>query len=300
MEVVARLDNVTKTYGQIVALDAVSIAIPQGVTAILGANGAGKSTAIDILAGLRRPISGRVEVLGGDPASLAVRARLGLSPQATALPWRLTVAETLHLLAAHYPDPIAPDALADRLDLHGIWKRRNGTLSGGQRRRVVLASALVGNPDLVFLDEPTTGLDVESRDLLWTAIEKVAAEGRSVLLTSHNMPEVERLASHVVVIAGGRVSQFGSVDDVCANVGLHVVEAELPGPLPEPVTAHAVRVEPAGTRTRLYTADPDATVRALVRHDVPFRAIRVDRVGLEEAIRTAAHAQPRNEPVRTA
>ncbi|WP_326554975.1 ABC transporter ATP-binding protein [Micromonospora sp. NBC_01813] len=287
MEVFARLDSVTKTYGSVVALDSVSVVVPAGVTAVLGPNGAGKSTMIEILAGLRRPGSGRVEVLGGNPADIGVKARLGLTPQRTALPWRLTVAETLALIAAHYPDPVPRAELVEQLGLGPFLTKRCGTLSGGQRRRVALATALVGRPELLFLDEPTTGLDADSRDGLWSAIATVAAAGSAVLLTTHDMAEAEHLAEQVVVVTGGQVARTGSVTEVVAEVGLHLVDVEVTGVLPPiAVSGPADRVETVGNRTHIYTADPDATVRALVRADVSFTGIRVERVGLEEAIRT--------------
>lgn len=287
MEVIARLEHVTKTYGKVVALNAVSLTVSRGVTAVLGPNGAGKSTMIELLSGLRRPTSGRVEVLGGDPGDLAVKARIGITPQRTALPWRLTVAETLDLLAAHYPNPLTRDEVVQRLDLGEFLKKRNGTLSGGLRRRVALGAALIGNPELLFLDEPTSGLDADSRDRLWAAIAEVSAGGRAVLLTTHDMAEAEHLAGRIVVIAGGQVARDGSLDDVIVEVGLHLVELEVPeGTSPLTFTTiPAERIEQLGNRTKIYTADPDATVRALVLDRVPFRGIRVERVGLEEAIR---------------
>ncbi|HLU43872.1 MAG TPA: ABC transporter ATP-binding protein [Natronosporangium sp.] len=287
MDIIARLDHVTKTYGSVVALDSVSVTIPPGVTAVLGPNGAGKSTMIEILAGLRRPSAGRVEVLGGDPTHVSVRRRLGLTPQATALPWRLTVAETLDLLAAHYPRAVPRESLVDTLDLGGFLHKRNGTLSGGQRRRVALAAALIGSPELVFLDEPSTGLDATSRDRMWSAITEAALRGTGVVLTTHDMAEAEHLAHRVVVIAGGQVARTGSVTEVCAEVGLHLVDFAVTGPVPTlPGLIDTDRWETKGNRVHIYTPDPDRVVRTLVHQDVPFQDIRIDRVGLEEAIRT--------------
>ncbi|WP_034593213.1 ABC transporter ATP-binding protein [Hamadaea tsunoensis] len=301
MTVIAQLDHVTKTYGQVVALDAVSLTVPAGVTAVLGPNGAGKSTMIEILAGLRSPSGGQLKVLGGDPTTLAIKARIGLTPQRTALPWRLTVAETLDLIGAHYPAPIPRSVIVETLGLGAFLNKRNGTLSGGQRRRVALGAALIGAPDLLFLDEPTTGLDTDSRNQLWSAISAVAAQGRSVLLTTHDMIEAEHLAENVIVIAGGQVAREGEIEEVIAQVGLHLVEADVPEGTSELTfaTVHAERVERIGSRVRIYTADPDATVRALVVDRVPFRGIRVDRVGLEEAIR-AITATDADAPVSPA
>jgi ABC-2 type transport system ATP-binding protein len=294
METIASLDHVTKAYGATIALDDVSLTVHAGVTAVLGPNGAGKSTMIRILAGLHRPGAGQVRVLGGEPQSAEIRGRIGLTPQTSALPLRLTVSETLDLLAAHYPRPYPRNDLVKRLDLDPFLHKRNGTLSGGQQRRVALAAALVGGPDLAILDEPTSGLDADSRESLWDAVGELAADGCAVLLASHDMAEVERLANRVVVITEGRISHAGTVAEIRAAVGVHLVEFAVAGALPAEVTVGA-QVERFGGRIRVYTPDPDAVVRRLVRHDVPFQDLRVDRAALAEAIRHAGFLRPKGD-----
>lgn len=206
----ACLHDVQVHYGDVVALQGVSFSLHRGeVLALLGRNGAGKSTAISLLLGLRRADAGRVELLGGDPQDRDRRGGIGVMLQATALPPVLQVRELIDLARTCYVDP---RSLADCLALAGLTdlaRRRYGTLSGGQQRRVQFAIAVCGRPQLLFLDEPTTGLDIQARQQLWQAIRQLAAEGYGVLLTTHYLEEAEALAQRVVVIEQGRVLADG-------------------------------------------------------------------------------------------
>ncbi|HAU79363.1 MAG TPA: multidrug ABC transporter ATP-binding protein [Stenotrophomonas sp.] len=206
----ACLHDVQVHYGDVVALQGVSFSLHRGeVLALLGRNGAGKSTAISLLLGLRRADAGRVELLGGDPQDRDRRGGIGVMLQATALPPVLQVRELIDLARTCYVDP---RSLADCLALAGLTdlaRRRYGTLSGGQQRRVQFAIAVCGRPQLLFLDEPTTGLDIQARQQLWQAIRQLAAEGCGVLLTTHYLEEAEALAQRVVVIEQGRVLADG-------------------------------------------------------------------------------------------
>ncbi|MEN5220043.1 ABC transporter ATP-binding protein [Stenotrophomonas sp. TWI602] len=206
----ACLHDVQVHYGDVAALQGVSFSLHRGeVLALLGRNGAGKSTAISLLLGLRRADAGRVELLGGDPQDRDRRGGIGVMLQATALPPVLQVRELIDLARTCYVDP---RSLADCLALAGLTdlaRRRYGTLSGGQQRRVQFAIAVCGRPQLLFLDEPTTGLDIQARQQLWQAIRQLAAEGRGVLLTTHYLEEAEALAQRVVVIEQGRVLADG-------------------------------------------------------------------------------------------
>jgi ABC-2 type transport system ATP-binding protein len=216
------VDDLVKRYGTVNAVNGLSFAAPEAaVTAVLGPNGAGKTTTIDICAGLRRPDAGASRVLGLDPQRdrARLRERVGVMPQPagsgvagiypTAKPL-----ETLRLFAAMYRRPHDVDALADRLDLHRVagtpWRR----LSGGEQQRLSLALALVGRPELVFLDEPTAGLDLHARRATWTLVEELRAAGVTVVLTTHALDEAERLADHVVIVAGGRVAAAGTTAEL--------------------------------------------------------------------------------------
>ncbi|MFC4060170.1 ABC transporter ATP-binding protein [Planomonospora corallina] len=283
-EPLARAVEVTRRYGDVVALDRVSLDVRPGeLVGLLGPNGAGKSTLINLFSGLRRPTSGRVELLGGSPADPVRRRGIGVTPQETGLPATLRVGEIVDFAAAHYPRSLERGALLERFGLSGMERRQVGGLSGGQRRRLAVALAFAGDPRLVFLDEPTTGLDVEARRSLWDAVREFHADGGTVVLTSHYLEEIEALAQRVVVIGQGRILADGTTDQVRGIAGVRHVTLvcddlpELPGVL---------RTERADGLTRLLTSDADALVRALVRADVPFSGLEIRPTSLEEAFLT--------------
>ncbi|GAA3223274.1 ABC transporter ATP-binding protein [Dactylosporangium siamense] len=284
----ARTIDVTRRYGDRTALDGVSLDIPAGgVVGLLGPNGAGKSTLINLLVGLRKPTSGAVELFGGDPRDPASRRRIGVTPQETGLPATLRVSECVAFVAAHFADPVPAGALLEDFGLAEVARRQTGGLSGGQKRRLAVALAFVGRPELVFLDEPTTGLDVQARRDLWTYIKDYGRTG-TVVLTSHYLEEIEALADRVVVIGGGRVLADDTVESIRGMVGIHRVSLdtitlpELPG---------VVGVEEAAGRTSLLTPDPDQLVRDLVAMNVPFRGLQVQPTTLEEAFLTLTTAK---------
>lgn len=197
-------------YGSVVALQGVSFSLQRGeVLALLGRNGAGKSTAISVLLGLRTLDAGHVELLGGDPQQRQRRRGIGVMLQSTALPSVLQVGELIELARSCYDAPRALDECLALAGLTELARRRYGQLSGGQQRRVQFAIAVCGRPQLLFLDEPTTGLDIQARQQLWQAIRQLAAEGCGVLLTTHYLEEAEALAQRVVVIEHGRVLADG-------------------------------------------------------------------------------------------
>ncbi|MFF5227036.1 ABC transporter ATP-binding protein [Dactylosporangium sp. NPDC000521] len=284
----ARTVDVTRRYGTgasaRVALDGVSLDIPAGgVIGLLGPNGAGKSTLVNLLVGLRRPTSGTVELFGGDPRDPASRRRIGVTPQETGLPATLRVRECVAFVAAHFADPVPTGELLEGFGLAEIAGRQTGGLSGGQKRRLAVALAFAGRPDLVFLDEPTTGLDVQARRDLWDHIRAFGRTG-TVVLTSHYLEEIEALADRVVVIGGGRVLADDTVAAIRGMVGIHRVSMDSTA-LPD--LAGVVGIEQgADGRTSLLTADPDQLVRDLVTKGVPFRGLQVRPTSLEEAFLT--------------
>lgn len=207
----AALRGVTKRFGATPALDGVDLEVAEGeVVAVLGPNGAGKTTAISILLGLRRPDSGAAALFGRDPRGSSARVVIGATPQDHGFPQTLRVGEIVDLVRAHFPAPASRADLLARFGLEDIARRQTGGLSGGQRRRLALALAFAGNPRAVFLDEPTVGLDVESRRAAWAEVERYAADGGTVLLTTHHLEEAERLASRIVLLARGRVVAEGT------------------------------------------------------------------------------------------
>ncbi|GAA0437204.1 multidrug ABC transporter ATP-binding protein [Actinoplanes capillaceus] len=280
----ARAESVTRRFGATIALDHVDLEVRRGeMVGLLGPNGAGKSTLVGLLTGSRRPTSGRVELCGGDPRDPASRRTLGVTPQETGLPASLRVGEVVDFVRAHFPDPLPRDELLDRFGLSDLIRRQTGGLSGGQRRRLAVALAFAGRPEIVFLDEPTTGLDVEARRALWESIREFHAGGGTVVLTSHYLEEIEALASRVVVLAQGRVLADDSVAAVRGLVGIRRISLTSAVPLTDFDFEGLVSVERAGDRVHLLTPDADRMVRTLVSHDVPFRDLEVRPTSLEEA-----------------
>lgn len=282
---VARLADVSRRFGEVQALDGFDLHIAAGqVLALLGANGAGKSTAIGLLLGLLKADSGEVEVLGGLPSQIAVRRRVGVMLQSAALPDVSTVAELLQVTRACYPAPLDTAECVRVAGLDGLLRRAYGELSGGQQRRVQFALAICGNPELLFLDEPTTGLDIEARRGIWQAIEDLRRRGTAVLLTTHYLEEAEVLADRVVVIDKGRVLVEGSVDAIRARIASQRIRcrsildaaalAEWPG-------VHAARRD--GEYLNLTVDDGTAVLSRLLAADPALSELEVTRAGLADA-----------------
>ncbi|MEP6481796.1 MAG: ABC transporter ATP-binding protein [Rhodoglobus sp.] len=283
MTVLASLDHVTRTFGDITAVDDVSLEIESGtILGLLGPNGAGKTTIISLLQGLRRPTSGTVRLFDGPPTDPHNRQLLGSTPQETALPDPLRVGEVIDFVGAHFEHRVATAQLADEFGLGDLLKRQTGSLSGGQKRRLSVALAFVGNPSLVLLDEPTTGLDVDARRTLWDALRAQHDRGATVVLTSHYLEEIEALAERVIVMGQGRVLADDSLRGVLDRVGVRLVRLTTP----EPALVAAL---PGVTRHEgdtFFVQDSDAFLVALVRSGIPFRGLTVRGASLEEAFLT--------------
>src|SRR5215471_5535919 len=216
--VVARLEEVSKSYGAIKALDRLSLEIRAGeLLALLGPNGAGKTTALKLLLGLARPASGRVRVFDADPQRPESRVRVGAMLQVARVPETLRVREHLDLFSSYYPKPLAAEEILALAGLTAVKDRLFGELSGGERQRVLFALALCGDPDLLFLDEPTVGLDVEARRMLWEEIRQLVRRGKTVLLTTHYLQEADALADRVAVINKGEIIAQGSPAEIKAQ-----------------------------------------------------------------------------------
>ncbi|MGW0804550.1 ABC transporter ATP-binding protein [Nonomuraea sp. NPDC002799] len=281
MTVLARAIEVTRRYGDVAALDRVSLDIRAGeLVGLLGPNGAGKSTLINLFVGLRRPTSGTVELLGGSPQDPARRRGIGVTPQETGLPEALRVGEIVDFVSAHFTAKADKGELLDRFGLGDLAKRQVGGLSGGQKRRLAVALAFAGDPRLVFLDEPTTGLDVEARRALWDGVKSFHEGGGTVLLTSHYLEEIEALAERAVVIGHGRVLADDTVQAVRDVVGVRRVSLVADG-LPE--LPGVLGSERADGRITLVTTDPDRLVVELVRSGAPFSGLEIRPSTLEEA-----------------
>ncbi len=287
--------QVVKTFGSTLALDGVDMRVGAGqCLGLVGPNGAGKSTLMAVLSGVRRPDRGRVRLFGADPRDPATRRLLGVTPQANALPVTLRVAEVLALVAAHHRHPVATEDLARLVGLHGAWHRQCGALSGGQQRRLGIALALVGNPRVLLLDEPTAGLDTQTRDVVTGVVQRARRAGAAVVLSSHDMRDVEQVCDTVLILRAGRLVAQDTVDVLRRRVGVRHLSARtalserrlraLPGVVDVRTNATA---RPA--TVDVATVDSDATLRALLHADPGAHDVLVRDAGLEAALRTLVH-----------
>jgi ABC-2 type transport system ATP-binding protein len=284
----ALLDGVSRSFASVKALDAVTLELRSGeIVALLGANGAGKSTAVSIMLGLRRPDSGRVELYGRDPRAPAARRSIGAVLQDVGFPPGLRVRETVDLVRAHFPQAASRHAVLERLDLASAGDRYAGGLSGGQRRRLAVALAVAGNPEALFLDEPTAGMDAHGRRSLLDDLAQFAADGGAVLLTTQQLAEAEAIATRIVVLAAGRILVEGTVAEVKARGGPTKVTLRAAGP---PPLAGVDAVHSSGDRYVIYVDDADAFVTALVRSGIDFQELRVTPTSLEDAFVTLTGA----------
>jgi ABC-2 type transport system ATP-binding protein len=276
------VENLVKRYDGFTAVDDVSFSAAAGqVTALLGPNGAGKTTTIEILEGFAVPTAGTVRVLGTAPkasgaAGRAWRSRIGLVLQSTSLDSQLTVTEALMLFGSLYADPRRVAEVLDVIEMATDARTRIGVLSGGQRRRVDLGIAIIGQPQMLFLDEPTTGLDPEARRRLWSVIENLVAGGTTVLLTTHYLDEAQHLASRVIVLDDGRVVADATPEALRAMGGLPVIRYRPPTTAPGLPARLAGHVD-AGELT-LPSADVTADLSVLAEW---ARQNQVDLTGLE-------------------
>ena len=293
----ARLRDVDKRYGATSALDGVDLELRSGqVLALLGANGAGKTTAISLLLGLLEADAGEVRLCGRDPRELAARQGVGVMLQSAALPPALRVAELLDLTRSYYPQPRTIADCVAIAGLDGLLGRRYATLSGGQQRRVQFALAICGRPRLLFLDEPTTGLDIEARQGLWRGVRDLVGEGASVLLTTHYLEEAEALADRVVVLAEGRVVADGSLDAVRARVDQRRIRCTSTCDADEVARWPGVRsVARDGGRLEVLAGAAEDVVRRLLSADPQLSGLEVGRAGLAEAFLEITREAPSRE-----
>lgn len=283
--VVASLSGAIKRYGALTALDGLDLMLHRGeLLALLGPNGAGKSTAISLLLGLTRADAGKVELFGKDPQDIDARRRIGVMLQSAFLPSTLTVSELLRLTMSYYPAPRSMEESAEMAGIADLLSRRYAALSGGQQRRVQFALALCGRPELLFLDEPTVGMDIDARQKLWVAIRRLVAEGCAVVLTTHYLEEAEALAQRVVVLGKGRVLSEGSVDALRSHVAVTrircISDLDVFALAQWPHVSHAER---DGAHIHLHSDAPEKVLRRLLDADPALSELEVRRAGLAEA-----------------
>jgi ABC-2 type transport system ATP-binding protein len=272
--------------GPVHAVRGIDVSISRGETvALLGPNGAGKSTTIDMLLGLTAPDAGTVTLFGATPAQAIGAGAIGAMLQTGSLIRDLSVRELIDMMASLFPNPFGVDEVLERTGIADIAARRTQKLSGGQTQRVRFAIALVSNPELLVLDEPTVAMDVEGRHGFWTTMREFAAGGRTVLFATHYLEEADAYADRAVLMAHGLVVADGPTTEIKARVGVRTIRATLPiAPLDalEALTG-VVRAERRGESIVLTCSDSDAAIRVLLARYPGARDIEISGAGLEEA-----------------
>ncbi|MDZ7372740.1 MAG: ABC transporter ATP-binding protein [candidate division KSB1 bacterium] len=289
---VVQVEHLRKTYGPRVAVDDVSFEVYEGeIFGLVGPNGAGKTTTIECVEGMRRPDDGHLRVLGLDPRrdGYILRSRIGIQLQESALHPRIRVWEALDLFAAFYPRSVNWEALIDQLGLTSLRNCVFAKLSGGEKRRLSIALALVNDPELVFLDELTTGLDPQARRTAWDLVREIRNQGKTVFLTTHFMEEAERLCDRVAIIDRGRLVAIDTPENLVRTLGAEQrMIFHVGGPFqPEQLRQlpGVSRVELMGERVIVYGQTPEfvsAVVGALSQNGVPFRDLRTEQPTLED------------------
>jgi ABC-2 type transport system ATP-binding protein len=282
-----QLEKLTKAYKGIRAVDEMSLTVEAGtVIALLGPNGAGKTTAISMILGLQEPTSGKVKLLGGDPRDPKIRNRIGAMLQEVSVIDNLKVSETIDLFRHYYANPLPLEQLLLISGLQGEKDKMATALSGGQQRRLGFALAAAGDPEVIFLDEPTVGMDVTSRQLFWDTVRAMASRGKTVVLTTHYLEEADNLADRIVVINHGKVIADGTPSEIKANTTGRVISftagaavmteslKALPG---------VTDVEWSGRRVKLFSPNTDSLIAALVQQRIDMRDIEIQSGGLEDA-----------------
>jgi len=282
---IATLTNITKRYGTTLALDNLNLSLHPGeVVALLGPNGAGKSTAVKLLLGLIAPTSGVSRVFGSNPREATARTRVGAMLQVARITETLRVREHLDLFRSYYPNPLPIAEILHIAQLQSVEDRFFGQLSGGQKQRVLFALAICGNTDLIFLDEPTVGLDIESRRALWQQIRSFSAQGKTVLLTTHYLEEADALAHRIIVINRGRLISEGTPAEIKRNSGGRTIRCHtrlsqeflhaLPGVTSVTFNEKAVAVT---------TSDAETVLREMLLRDETLSGLEVASPALEDA-----------------
>ncbi|MXW54202.1 MAG: ABC transporter ATP-binding protein [Gammaproteobacteria bacterium] len=284
-EVAIKIDKATKSYGDLVALNQISLSIAAGsTTAFLGPNGAGKTTLLQTIMGSISIDSGHISVFDHLPGSTGVRLRSGAMLQVTGVPATLTVREHVELFRCYYLKPLNFQNLIHLANLTGLERRKYGTLSGGEKQRLHFALAIAGDPELLFLDEPTVAMDVETRLSFWNQVSEFAKKDCTVLLNTHNLEEAEFLADRIILIDRGEIVVDATPENIRSILGSSVVSAvtkisaeklkQLPGVLDVQVIAD---------RAKLIVSSPEETVRAWLGLDSSLSRLEVKSAQLQDA-----------------
>jgi ABC-2 type transport system ATP-binding protein len=287
MQNAVELIDAHKSFGSVQAVRGVDIAIRPGeVVAMLGPNGAGKTTSINLMLGLRNPTSGKARLFGLDPTDRRARSRCGVMLQESGVPTMLKVRELVDLFSSYYPRPMPAERAMALAGLEDQANRASSKLSGGQRQRLYFALAICGDPEVLFLDEPTVGLDVESRRNFLESIREFGASGKTIILTTHYLEEADQLAERVIVIDRGVVIADANPAEIKSRVAGKRVSFRPDHPLTEAdfegLPHSQLDVDAAG-RVRLLSAQPEAVLGTLFRRGVEIHDLEVVGADLEEA-----------------
>jgi ABC-2 type transport system ATP-binding protein len=281
-----RLSKLTKSYGPVRAVRSIDVSIAPGETvAVLGPNGAGKTTTIDMILGLTRPDGGTVSVFGMPPADAVKAGAVGGMLQTGSLIEYLSVREVITMVAALYPHPLAVDEALRLTGTVDFADQKTTKLSGGQTQRVRFAIALVADPDLLMLDEPTAAIDVEGRREFWAAMRAIAARGKTVVFATHYLEEADAYADRIIVMARGRIVADGSATEIKAKVGNRTIRATLPGADRNALLSlpGVTNVESHGDSVLLACGDSDAALREFLVRNPGAHDVEVHGAGIEEA-----------------
>lgn len=294
MKPAIQLERVTKTYKGKNAVDNLNLTIEQGtVVALLGPNGAGKTTTVSMILGLQQPTGGTVKLLGGDPRDRLIRDKVGAMLQDVSVIDNLKVSETIELFRSYYEKPLPLEQLLRISGLEAEKNKMASALSGGQQRRLGFALAVAGDPEMLFLDEPTVGMDVTSRQLFWDTIRALAGKGRTIVLTTHYLEEADSVADRIVVVSNGKLIADGTPSEIKAETTGRVVTFTAGAS----VTKEALLALPgvtdiewSGRRVTLHSGNTDRLIAVLVENRVDMRDIEIRSGGLEDAFQALVRA----------
>jgi len=281
----AELSGVKKRFGKTVALDGLDLQVRRGeLFSVLGPNGAGKSTAISLLLGLLQPDAGTARLFGRSPSLVEPRRHVGVMMQEVTLAPELRVHEHIALVASFYPSPLSPTEAMELANITALASRPYGKLSAGQKRQVQFAMAICGRPKLLFLDEPSVGLDVRARENMWGALRRVVANGASIVLTTHYLEEAESLSNRVAVLNKGRLIASGTVNEIRALVvRKHITCSTVLAADQIAAWPDVESVTREQQRLQISTSNSEAVVRRLLAADSNLQELEVRRAGLAEA-----------------
>jgi len=291
---VVEFDQVGKAYGEVRAVDGLTLSLRPGETvALLGPNGAGKSTTLDLLLGLKTPDTGSVRLFGTTPREAIVAGKVGAMLQSGGLMDDVTVAELVRLACDLHPRPYGPSDVMARAGITQIADRKVNKLSGGQAQRVRFAFATAGDSDLIVLDEPTTGMDVTTRQGFWATMREQADQGRTVLFATHYLEEADAIADRVLVLHRGRLLADGTAAEIKAKAGARRISFDLDGDMPPTLRdlPFLTSLDVSGRTVRIQSTDADATVHALYGTGVYPRNLEVAGLGLEQAFVAITEAE---------